>query len=180
MQPNDVLNFWFTEHGPKDWFAKSDELDAQIREKFLGTYEAAARGELESWRETSRGRLAEIIVLDQFPRNMFRNDPRSFAEDGRALAAAEEAVASGDNTRLTKQERQFLYMPFMHSESKAVHRRALWLFTTLLPQHWNALVYEWKHKRIIDRFGRYPHRNAVLGRVSTPAEEEFLKTHSGF
>ncbi len=180
MQPQTILNFWYKEHGPNDWFSKNDAFDAEIREKFLPIHEAAVRGELRSWREMPQGRLAEILVLDQFSRNIYRNDARSFATDTRALELAEDAIAMGDDLKLSKQERQFLYMPLMHSESKDTHSRALWLFATLLPQFWNAFLYEWKHKRIIDRFGRYPHRNEILGRTSTPEEEEFLKTHPGF
>lgn len=180
MQPETVLDFWFKEHGPKDWFSKNDTFDATIREKFLSTYEAAVRGDLREWRTTPQGRLAEILVLDQFPRNMFRNDAKSFIADKQALELSEEAIAVGDDTRLTKQRRQFFYMPLMHSESKEIHWRALWLFATLLPQHWSAFLYEWKHKRIIDRFGRYPHRNPILGRTSTLEEKEFLKTNPGF
>ena len=180
MTAEDVLRFWFEESSPKQWFVKDESFDAKIRERFLDTYRAAREGKTKSWRDTSEGRLAEIIVLDQFPRNVFRGKPESFASDALALQLAQEAVSTGDDTKLPKARRHFLYMPYMHSESREMHREALWLFASLLPSGWNSFIYEWKHKRIIDRFGRYPHRNAILNRASTPAEEEFLKTHQGF
>lgn len=178
MMWQDVIRFWFEESTPQQWFTKDEAFDAKIRERFMDTYERAARGETASWRETPAGRLAEIIVLDQFPRNMFRGSARAFATDTQALDLAREAVALGDDRRLAARERHFLYMPYMHSESKDAHRSAVWLFAASL--NWQGLRYEWQHKRIIDRFGRYPHRNAALGRESTPEELEFLKTHSGF
>lgn len=180
MTPNDVLNFWFIESSPRNWFAKDAAYDAKIRERFSDTYRRIVRGETADWRATPEGRLAEIIVLDQFSRNMFRGSREGFAHDDLALRLAQEAVASGDDKKIDRSRRRFLYMPYMHSESSEVHKKAVWLFATLLPGGWMTLVYEFKHKRIIDRFGRYPHRNAILGRASTPEEIEFLKTHSGF
>lgn len=179
MSAEDVLRFWFSESVGK-WFQKSDEFDAEIRDRFLEVYEKAAKGETADWRKTPRGRLAEIILLDQFSRNMFRGTARAFESDTRALRLAEEAVHTGDYKKLSSLERRFLFMPYMHSESRDVHKKALWHFASLLPRGWGAFVYELKHKRIIDRFGRYPHRNAALGRESTPEEIEFVKTHRGF
>lgn len=178
MIPQDILHFWFKELTPKDWFVKNEELDARMRERFLAVHGAAARGETAAWRETPEGRLAEIIVLDQFSRNMFRGTAEAFAYDAQALKLAEEAVAVGVDKKLLRTQRRFLYMPYMHSESKAVHKKAFWLFLRLFD--WQTFKYELLHKRIIDRFGRYPHRNEILGRTSTPEELEFLKTHSGF
>jgi uncharacterized protein (DUF924 family) len=178
MEWREVLKFWFEEAGPEKWFAKSDAFDEEIRTRFLATYERAVAGQTASWRADARGRLAEVIVLDQFPRNMFRNSGKAFATDAAALRLAEEAVALGLDKALSPRERHFLYMPYMHSESKRVHWKALWLF--LHSMNWGALVYEWKHKRVIDRFGRYPHRNAALGRVSTPEEVAFIAAHPGF
>lgn len=172
MTPESVLQFWYEELGEKDWFRKSDALDATIRERFGKLHGQAAACELAHWRETAKGRLAEIIVLDQFSRNMYRDAPRAFAQDPLALALAQEAIAQGGDQSLTTPERQFLYMPFMHSESAAIHQQAVEVFTRLNLPH--TLEYELKHKAIIDRFGRYPHRNAVLGRASTPEEAEFL------
>ena len=178
MQPDDVIRFWFEEAKPAQWFRKDPAFDEEIRRRFSDTYERAARGELADWRKTPEGRLAEVIVLDQFPRNMFRDSGKAFAADALALRCAREAVSVGDDKKLTREKRRFLYMPYMHSESRAIHREALWRFASLM--QWQTLLYEWKHKRIIDRFGRYPHRNAALGRESTPAELEFIRTHKGF
>ena len=128
---------------------------------------------MSAWRDTPHGRLAEIIVLDQFSRNLFRNSAKAFAQDGMALVLAQEAVRSGADAALMPQERVFLYMPYMHSESAAIHQTAVELFTRNGIS--DNLDYELKHKAIIDRFGRYPHRNAVLGRTSTPGEIAFLQ-----
>ena len=180
MTPDKVLDFWFRESTPGQWFAKDEAFDARIRERFLGAYEAALHGETERWRATPRGRLAEVIVLDQFPRNMFRGTPRAFEGDALAQRLAQEAVAAGARHGLTPVERQFLYMPYMHSESKDMHRKAVRLFAALLPWRWRALIFEFAHKRVIDRFGRYPHRNAILGRESTAAEQAFLEGNKGW
>lgn len=178
MSPQNVLDFWFKEAGPEKWFSKDANFDALARTRFLNVYHAAMRGETASWRDTPRGRLAEILVLDQFPRNMFRGSGDSFAGDARALSLAQEAVALGEDKHLSSSEKRFLYMPYMHSESRAVHKQAFWLFLKL--GDWTTLKYEWKHKRIIDRFGRYPYRNELLGRESTSEEIEWLKTNKGF
>lgn len=181
MTPQDVLTFWFSETSPRQWFAKDEAFDAKIRERFEETFYKALRGELREWRQTPQGRLAEILVLDQLPRNMFRNSPEAFSGDVLALSLAQEAVAQGIDKKLTPTERHFFYMPYMHSESREAHRKAFWLFLRLVPYgKWQAFRYEWQHKRIIDRFGRYPHRNEILGRLSTPEEIAFLKAHSGF
>jgi uncharacterized protein (DUF924 family) len=172
---NDVLEFWFRTLSPADHYKKSDELDATIREKFESTYHRIVAGETSDWRDSAEGRLAEIIVLDQFSRNMFRGTAASFAADPLALALAQEAVRCGADNDLDDKERAFLYMPFMHSESPKVHERALELFKDL-----PNLSYEKKHKAIIDRFGRYPHRNDILGRVSTAEEVEWIKMNKGF
>lgn len=172
--PETVLAFWFEEVAPQQWWARSDEFDRLVSLRFAGLHAAAARCELFPWRETPQGRLAEIIVLDQFSRNIHRDDPRAFACDGIALALAQTAVASGADRELEAQRRTFLYMPYMHSESPAIHEVAVGLFSP--PGLEENLKFELAHKAIIDRFGRYPHRNAVLGRLSTPEEIEFLKT----
>jgi uncharacterized protein (DUF924 family) len=169
----DVLSFWFQELGADFWFAKSDDVDARIRERFEATHVAAVACELYGWRRTAEGRLAEVIVLDQFSRNLFRKDARAFAADPMALALAQEAIAGGLDQELAPQQRAFLYMPFMHSESAAIHARALELFS--VPGLEFNLDFEIKHKAIIDRFGRYPHRNEILGRASTAAELSFLQ-----
>lgn len=148
-------------------------MDQHIIERFSGVLAKAAACECYEWRTTAHGRLAEIIVLDQFSRNIYREDAKAFANDTLALALAQEAVSSGDDQPLSAVERSFLYMPYMHSESAAIHRIAMQLFDQ--PGLENNLDFEKRHKAIIDRFGRYPHRNAVLGRTSTPEEVEFLK-----
>ncbi len=170
-----VLEFWFSTLQPSDWFKKSDEMDARIKEEFEVTYRQVISGEASHWRDTPEGRLAEIIVLDQFSRNMFRGTPASFAADPLALALAQEAVRNGDDQRLEMAQRVFLYMPYMHSESAIVHEKAMKLFDETPNRK-----YEVKHKAIIDRFGRYPHRNDVLGRDSTPEEIEWMKENKGF
>lgn len=169
----EVLTFWFDEIDPKSWWSAEPAFDALIRARFDNLLTQAAAGELFAWRETPRGRLAEVIVLDQFPRNMYRGTPRAFARDPVALVLAQEAVALGAHHGLTAPERTFLLMPYMHSESRAIHGVAEGLFREFAPP--GNLDYELRHKAIIDRFGRYPHRNAILGRSSTAEEIEFLK-----
>lgn len=169
----EVLGFWFEEIEPKMWWVSTPEFDAEVRDRFLPTLERAARAELHAWRDTPRGRLAEVIVLDQFSRNIHRNTPQAFAQDPLALALAQEAIRADAHQALTPIERSFLYLPFMHSESPRIHLWAEQLYRE------NGLKdnydYELRHKAIIDRFGRYPHRNDILGRVSTEEEIEFLK-----
>ncbi|MGH8242124.1 MAG: DUF924 family protein [Steroidobacteraceae bacterium] len=168
-----VLDFWFTETSPEAWWKSDPAFDAEIRRRFGAVHEAGLAGELYEWRSEPRGRLAEIIVLDQFSRNIHRGSPGAFACDPIALALAQEAVAGSHDVRLSSQQRVFLYLPFMHSESRLIHERAERLFASLgLEQNYE---FELKHKAIIDRFGRYPHRNAVLGRESTAEELAFLE-----
>jgi uncharacterized protein (DUF924 family) len=168
-----IYDFWFNETTPAQRWKVDPDFDALIRERFGSTHAQANRCELEEWRREPRGRLAEIIVLDQFSRNMYRGTPAAFASDPLALALAQEAVRSGLDQALTPEERIFLYMPYMHSESKSIHEVALALFTANGIQ--DNLKFEIRHKEIVDRFGRYPHRNAILGRASTQEEIEFLK-----
>lgn len=170
--PDEVLRFWFDELKPAQWFRQDPHLDAEITRRFGACLAAAWRGELWRWRETSAGRLGEVIVLDQFARNIHRGTPAAFAGDPLALVLAQEAVARGADASLPPAKRAFLYMPFMHSESAAIHEEALRLFAQ--PGLEESLRFEHGHRDIILRFGRYPHRNAILGRVSTPAELAFL------
>jgi uncharacterized protein (DUF924 family) len=172
MQPHTLVHFWFTELTPQQHFAKDAALDETIRTRFGATLEAAARCELVAWRATPEGRLAEIIVLDQFSRNVYRDTPRAFAQDTLALVLAQELVASGADRNLPVEQRRFVYMPYMHSESALIHEQAVALFS--LPGLEDNLRFEHAHKAIIDRFGRYPHRNAILGRSSTAEELAFL------
>ncbi len=179
MHYQDILHFWFEELTAKQHFAKDAALDASIRTRFGATLEAAARCELFAWRASAQGRLAEIIVLDQFSRNVHRDTPRAFAQDALALVLAQELVARGQDRELATAQRVFAYMPYMHSESALVHEQAVALFTQ--PGLEYNLDYELRHKAIIDRFGRYPHRNAVLGRSSSAQELTFLsEPGSGF
>ncbi|MCG9681282.1 DUF924 domain-containing protein [Vibrio sp. Isolate23] len=168
----EVLSFWFEELEPKDWFISSETIDNKIQQRFGDLITRAAQCELYSWRTNALGRLAEVIVLDQFSRNIYRGTPSAFAQDPLALSLAQEAIALGKDAELTPQQRAFLYMPFMHSESALIHERAVELFKA--PGMENNYEFEIKHKVIIDRFGRYPHRNKILGRESTEEEIEFL------
>jgi uncharacterized protein (DUF924 family) len=179
MNTQSILDFWFTELTPKHHFAKDAALDEVIRSRFAATLEAAARCELFAWRATPEGRLAEILVLDQFSRNVYRDTPRAFAQDPLALALAQELVASQGDRSLPLAQRSFAYMPYMHSESALVHAQAVALFDQ--PGMEETLRFERAHQAIIERFGRYPHRNAILGRESTAEELVFLsEPGSGF
>ena len=173
MQPQDILSFWFTELTPKQHFAKDSALDALIRDRFDLTLAAAAQGELQPWRRDAPGRLAEIIVLDQFSRNIHRDTPLAFAQDALALTLARELLALQLDAALPMAQRVFAYMPFMHSEDLAAHTEALPLFSQ--PGLENNLQFLHRHTDIIRRFGRYPHRNTILGRASTPEELAFLQ-----
>ena len=170
---HDVINFWFEESKPKQWWTKDPEFDQLITDRFSELHQQANDGELFAWRFSAIGRLAEIIILDQFSRNIYRNTPQAFASDNLALCLAQHAVSSNTQNELTDEQRQFLYMPYMHSESAAIHQIAERLFSE--PQVSNNTDFELAHKKIIDKFGRYPHRNEILGRESTAEEIEFLK-----
>jgi uncharacterized protein (DUF924 family) len=178
---DDVLCFWFGEGAErgkahKRWFEKNATFDAEVRSRFLPLYEELATR--DDWLSSSSYCLARIVVLDQFPRNMFRGSPRAFVADAKALAAARHAVEKGFDRDMLLVEKQFVYLPFEHSESLADQERACELMKAL-----GEDLYGWavKHKVIIERFGRFPHRNQVLGRASTPEEIEFLKQPgSGF
>jgi uncharacterized protein (DUF924 family) len=172
MQPESIFRFWFEELTPKQHFAKDTDLDKAIRTRFGATLEAAAKCELFAWRTTPEGRLAEILVLDQFSRNVYRDTARSFAQDPLALVLAQELVANGGDRSLPLAQRDFAYMPYMHSESALVHTQAVALFTQ--PGMEDTLRFGLHHKSIIDRFGRYPHRNAILGRTSSAEELAIL------
>jgi uncharacterized protein (DUF924 family) len=186
--PDEVLSFWLGEDGAaplanaKRWFAKDAAFDEEVRARFGEAIDAAVRGELASWRETPRGRLALVVLLDQLSRNAFRDTPRSFAQDPLALEIAEESMAAGDAAALSPIQRAFLAMPLMHAEDRARQRRCVEIFTELhagasgeLAGYFeNALDFAKRHAAIVERFGRFPHRNAILSRESTPEEREFL------
>jgi uncharacterized protein (DUF924 family) len=191
--PDDVLDFWLgnisaddtvEETTSKRWWKKDPAFDDLIREKFGDDHARAARGELDAWAETPRGRVALVILLDQFSRNLFRNDPRSFAQDPKALALTEAAVDADEPSRLRGPEIYFLLMPFMHSESLAAQDRGIEQFGAAAARATSegskkmlsgAAHYAKLHRDIVQRFGRFPHRNALLGRESTAEEIEFLK-----
>jgi uncharacterized protein (DUF924 family) len=170
---DEVVRFWFEELSPKDWYRKDKALDAEIKKRFAAIYDALKSGMPANWLATPKGWLAAIIVLDQFPRNMFRDDPRAFATDAAALALSKRAIAEGIDMKLAPEERAFVYMPFQHAENAADQARSIELFTAL--GNSSNLDFALRHKAIVDRFGRFPHRNAVLGRASTEEESAFLK-----
>ncbi len=178
--PEAILEFWFgpPPHRPRDaWFRKDASFDAVVRERFGDAVDDALAGGLVHWSRTARGALAHVILLDQFTRNIHRDTPRAFAGDALALAAAREAIARGFDRELEPIERGFLYLPFEHSEEWAMQERSLALFGQLAAETGDRTLLDWaeKHAAIIRRFGRYPHRNAALGRPSTAAELEFLR-----
>lgn len=168
----EFLRFWFKEIEPDQWRHVDPGFDALLVKRFLNTLQQAAAGELFSWRQTTKGRLAEIIILDQLSRNIYRGTPPAFAQDAMALALAQEVVSTDAISELNAKERGFLLMPYMHSESRIIHIQAKALFQQHAPFRYEP---ELRHKAIIDRFGRYPHRNKILNRVSTEEEIEFLK-----
>ena len=173
MHPETIIHFWFTELNHTQRFAKDAVLDALVRQRFEATLQAGIAGELFEWRRSALGRLAEIVVLDQFPRNMYRDTPAAFSQDAQALALAQELVDRGLDKDLPIAQRAFAYLPYMHSESLLIHQQALVLFSQ--PGLEGSLAFEHKHREILEQFGRYPHRNSSLGRPSTALEITFLK-----
>ncbi|HMN45593.1 MAG TPA: DUF924 family protein [Povalibacter sp.] len=174
----EVIRFWFDELTPQQWFVRDDAVDRSIRERFLPLYESVSAHPAEVVPTTARQALATVLVLDQLPRNLFRGSARAFATDARALAIAEQAVASGWDRELSAPQRMFLYMPFQHAEDREIQSRSVALFAALGVEQ--SLDYAHRHQEVIERFGRFPHRNAALGRESTREEMEFMKHHPGF
>jgi len=181
---SEILNFWFgspdaADHGKQRafWFTKKQQFDQEVRTLFLADYQQAVAGELDSWQETANSCLALILLLDQFPRNMFRGTAQAFAADAQALSAAQYAVANKFDQELLVVQRQFVYLPFEHSENLEHQHQAVKLFSALKndPDTAISLDYAIRHCLVIERFGRFPHRNAILGRVTTPEEAEFLQ-----
>ncbi|MEX1668750.1 DUF924 family protein [Zhongshania guokunii] len=169
-----IIDFWFSELPSAAQFKKDPELDRYIANQFGAVHQAALAGELYSWRHRGLGRLAEIIVLDQFSRNIYRDQARAFAADGQAIVLAQEAIRVRADDELSPEQRVFMYMPYMHSESEAIQNASLRLYEALgLADNYRFAL---RHQQIIKEFGRYPHRNAILGRESTAAELEFLAT----
>lgn len=181
----EILTFWFStirdepsyfeEYAPR-WFVQNADFDREIVRRFQADYELAAQGQLTHWTQTARGGVALILVLDQFPRNMFRNDPRAFVTDPLARQIAEQMIDAGFDRQLRLIERYFVYVPFMHSEDRTHQQRSVMLFQQMAEERaYFDTSYAVRHQEVIERFGRFPHRNTVLGRASTPAELEFLK-----
>ena len=171
--PDHVLSFWYSDTARKQWFARSDAFDAAMREALGELHTRAAAGALDDWAATPRGALALVILLDQAPRNLFRGTPQAFASDGAALRHARAAIDAGLDRSLVEDERIFLYLPFEHSEDLADQDRCVALCSALEAPMWRD--YAIRHRDVIARFGRFPHRNIILGRESTPEELEFLK-----
>jgi uncharacterized protein (DUF924 family) len=170
---DEIVAFWFETLKPEDWYRKNPAIDAAITERFGATYEALKTGVPPDWIAEPKGMLAAIIVLDQFPRNMFRDDARAFATDQAALALAKRAISEGTDMRLGPEQRAFIYLPFQHAETRDDQARSIELFTAL--GNPNNLDFALRHQAIIARFGRFPHRNSVLGRASTAEELAFLQ-----
>jgi uncharacterized protein (DUF924 family) len=171
VAPADILDFW-RDAGPDRWYTRDDAFDAEVRRRFLGLWQRAAAGELSSWETSDDGALALVIVLDQFPRNMFRDDIRTYASDALAREMASRAIARGVDVRIDPALREFLYLPFMHSEHLADQLRCIEL--SRAAGHTESLKWAEHHAEIIRRFGRFPHRNRLLGRATTPEEQAFL------
>ncbi|MCM2343922.1 MAG: DUF924 domain-containing protein [Alphaproteobacteria bacterium] len=175
---HEVLHFWFEEVQPSQWFQKNESFDDLIRDRFMGTYRLAADGVCDLWRDEAEGALALCVVLDQFPRNMFRGAATAFASDVAALRVAKQAIVRGFDQMMTPTRRRFLYLPFEHSEALADQETSLKLFGAMREDDPLGYDYAARHYEIIQRFGRFPHRNAILGRQNTPDEEEYL-AHPG-
>ena len=180
--PEQVLEFWFggESRGGKaraKWYSKDEKFDAELREQFAGLHGRASRRELEPWRASPETMLALVLLLDQFSRNLYRGDARAFAQDAHARECAREALARGDDLGLLPVERQFLYMPFEHSEAIEDQDLAVEKMRSLEAFEQTRGLTRWaeRHRDVIRRFGRFPHRNAIVGRASTPGEIEFLK-----
>ena len=183
-QADEILDFWFGSPDEPDygksrkiWFAKEPEFDEELRRRFLTDYEKAAGGHLDEWKDSPNTCLALILLLDQFPRNIFRETPQAFATDWEALSTAHQAIALGFDKKLSNVQRWFVYLPFVHSENIDHQRQAVKLFQKLSGDKESAKAIESaiRHRSIIERFGRFPHRNIILGRPSTPEEKDFLK-----
>jgi uncharacterized protein (DUF924 family) len=173
-----VLDFWFSENVEKHWFVRSDDLDEDIKQRFLALYEQAHSGALDAWGSELHSALALTIILDQFPRNMFRGSGRAFEADAKARQIAKAAIEKGFDQQVSEKQRAFFYLPLMHSEELADQQQSVELYEALGNE--NSLDYAQQHLDIIAQFGRFPHRNIALKRENTPQETEFLKTHSGF
>ncbi len=189
LQARDILDFWFghpdePSYGKPQafWFNKTPDFDQAVRSKFLKEYQKAADGYLDDWIDLPNNCLALILLLDQFPRNMFRDTPEAFATDWEALSAAQQAIARGYDLAFLPVQRWFIYLPFEHSENLEHQHQSVKLFQQIShdPESANAIEYAFRHMEIIKRFGRFPHRNIILGRTSTPEEKDFLLQPGSF
>jgi len=172
--PEEILAYWLDEIGPESWYESSEALDTEIRERFEPTWQGAMAGALSFWLTFPSGTLAYIILTDQFPRNMFRDTPKAFASDHIARAAAKMAISKAWDTRIDAPARQFFYMPLVHSESLVDQDRAVRLIKTRMPGDSGQLLHARAHREVIRRFGRFPTRNAALGRISQPGEQSYV------
>lgn len=176
--PQELLDFWFSDAARKRWFDSTPEFDAQLTQRFRGLWEAAARGDLSHWEESAEGALALVIVLDQFPLNMFRGQPESFATEATSRAVAERAIERGFDAQLDVGAKAFLYLPFMHSEALQDQERSVALFEAAGLE--DNLKWARHHREIVRRFGRFPHRNAILGRENSAEEQAYLNSPDAF
>lgn len=170
----EILDFWFVETAPVQWFQKSEVFDDMIRERFMSLYDMAKDGFYDGWMQDADGFLALCILLDQFPRNMFRDSPRAFESDEKARGVAGKAIALGLDKVVLQPKRRFVYLPFEHSENIEDQKRSVELFETMKDEDPLGYEYALRHAQVIEKFGRFPHRNAILGRESTPEELEYL------
>ncbi len=177
----DILDFWFKESQPRQWFQKNSIFDALIKSRFLEIYESGRQGALEAWKKNADGALALCLLLDQFPRNMFRGSPQSFATDAQVLLISKYALSKGLDQVLNPEKKRFLYLPFEHSETLSDQKKSVALFEAMKADDPLGHEYALRHYDIIEKYGRFPHRNSVLGRTSTPEEDIYLaQVGSGF
>jgi len=175
-EPEDILSFWLDEVGPEGWYAQNDDLDEKIRSRFMETWTAASAGKLDKWMLRPDQALALLILLDQFPRNMFRGADTAFSTDKKALATAKKAICDGHDLKVDEPQRQFFYLPLMHSECLTDQERCVRLFMTRMPQKGaENLPFAKEHRDVIRKFGRFPYRNEALGRHTTPTEQVYLQ-----
>lgn len=170
----EIINFWFEETKPQQWFQVNETFDALVRERFSEPYEMAVAGQFEDWRNSADGALAYCILLDQMPRNMFRGTPKAFATDAKALVTAKYAISKGLDQVLPITKRRFVYLPFEHSEKINDLHRSVELFEKIKDEDPLGYDYAVRHLEVIEKYGRYPHRNKILGRENTPEEEDYL------
>ncbi len=178
--PQDIIKFWFTKATAKKWYSGGDEFDEQIRTRFEDSYQQAKSGLFDEWAKTAEGALALCIMFDQFPRNMYRGTAEAFATDAKALSIAWQAISDGHDAFLVPEQRSFLYLPFEHSEELDNQKRSCALFATMKDAQPLDYEYALAHRKVIEEFKRFPHRNVILGRENTVEEETYLAAGGGF